>query len=103
VETGLLVKQLAVVLDRSADAIFYLKGIGIDKPQGLAGKSLGAAVGETPLNLFPVFAGNAGLDPSKVKIVNLTPPAKFPTLVSKRCHRSDAHGRACHSECSTEG
>lgn len=81
---GLAVKQVAVVLDRSADAVFYLKGIGVEKPQDLAGKSLGAAAGETPLNLFPVFAGNAGLDPAKVKVVNVTPPAKFPTLVSKK-------------------
>jgi len=81
---GLAVKQIAVVLDRSADAIFYIKGIGIERPEGLVGKSLGAAVGETPLNLLPVFAGNAGLDSSKVKVVNVTPPAKFPTLVSKK-------------------
>lgn len=81
---GLAVKQIAVVLDRSADAIFYVKGIGIDKPEQLAGRSLGAAAGETPLNLFPVFASNAGLDPSKVNVINVTPPAKFPTLVSKK-------------------
>jgi len=81
---GLAVKQIAVVLDRSADAVFYLKGIGIEKPRDLTGKSLGASVGETPLNLFPVFAGNAGFDSSKVKVVNVTPPAKFPTLVSKK-------------------
>jgi NitT/TauT family transport system substrate-binding protein len=81
---GLAVKQVAVVLDRSADAIFYVKGIGIEKPQQLEGRSLGAAVGETPLNLFPVFAKNAGFDASKVKVVNVTPPAKFPTLVSKK-------------------
>jgi NitT/TauT family transport system substrate-binding protein len=81
---GLNVKQIAVVLDRSADAIFYVKGIGIDQPQQLAGRSLGAAVGETPLNLFPVFAKNAGLDANKVNVVNVTPPAKFPTLVAKK-------------------
>lgn len=81
---GLNVKQVAVVLDRSADVIFYLKGIGIEKPEHLAGRSLGAAVGETPLNLFPVFASNAGLDSTKVNVVNVTPPAKFPTLVSKK-------------------
>ncbi len=81
---GLPVKQIAVVLDRSADAIFYIKGIGIDQPEKLAGRSLGAAVGETPLNLFPVFAGNVKLDASKVKVINVTPPAKFPTLVSKK-------------------
>lgn len=81
---GLDVKQIAVVLDRSADAIFYLKGIGVDQPRQLAGRSLGAAIGETPLNLFPVFASNAGLDAGKVNVVNVTPPAKFPTLVSKK-------------------
>jgi NitT/TauT family transport system substrate-binding protein len=81
---GMSVKQIAVVLDRSADAIFYVKGIGIDSPEKLVGRSLGAAVGETPLNLFPVFAGNVNLDPSKVNVVNVTPPAKFPTLVSKK-------------------
>jgi len=81
---GLAVKQVATVLDRSADAIFYVKGIGIEKPQDLAGKSLGAAAGETPLNLFPVFASNAKLDASAVRVVNVAPPAKFPTLVSKK-------------------
>lgn len=81
---GLAVKQVAVVLDRSADAIFYVKGVGINQPKELVGHSLGAAVGETPLNLFPVFANNAGFDASKVNVINLTPPAKFPTLVSKK-------------------
>ena len=81
---GLAVKQIAVVLDRSADAVFYVKGIGINSPKDLPGHSLGAAAGETPLNLFPMFAGNVGIDPTKVSVVNLTPPAKFPTLVSKK-------------------
>jgi NitT/TauT family transport system substrate-binding protein len=80
---GLAVKQVAIVLDKSADAIFYLKGAGISQPKDLAGHSLGAAAGETSLNLLPVFAAKVGLDPAKVKVVNLTPPAKFPTLVSK--------------------
>jgi len=81
---GLAVKQVAVVLDRSADAVFYVKGVGINTPKDLPGHTLGAATGETPLNLFPVFAGNVGIDPAKVTVVNLTPPAKFPTLVSKK-------------------
>jgi NitT/TauT family transport system substrate-binding protein len=78
------VKQLAVVLDRSADAIFYVKGVGIDSPKGLEGHTLGAAVGETAMNLFPVFAANSGFDDKKVEFVNLTPPAKFPALVAKK-------------------
>ncbi|WP_213739155.1 ABC transporter substrate-binding protein [Bradyrhizobium sp. dw_411] len=80
---GLEVKQVAVILDRAADVIFYVKGVGIEKPSDLEGHSLGAATGETPLNLLPVFAAGAKFDPKKIRIVNLTPPAKFPTLVSK--------------------
>lgn len=81
---GLAVKQVATLLDRSADAIFYLKGVGITTPKDLPGRSLGATVGETTLNLMPVFAANAGFDHTKVEIVNLAPPAKFPTFVSKK-------------------
>jgi NitT/TauT family transport system substrate-binding protein len=81
---GLAVKQVAILLDRSADAIFYLKGAGITTPKDLPGRSLGATVGETTLNLMPVFAANAGFDHKKVEIVNLAPPAKFPTFVSKK-------------------
>src|SRR5262249_54443687 len=43
---GLAVKQVATLLDRSADAIFYLKGVGITTPKDLPGRSLGATVGE---------------------------------------------------------
>ena len=81
---GLAVKQVATLLDRSADAIFYIKGGGISTPKDLPGRSLGATIGETTLNLMPVFAANAGFDHKKVEIVNLAPPAKFPTFVSKK-------------------
>jgi NitT/TauT family transport system substrate-binding protein len=81
---GFLVKQLAVVLDRSADAIFYVKGIGVDSPKGLEGHTIGATAGETSMNLFPVFAANSGFDNKKVEFVNLAAPAKFPALVSKK-------------------
>lgn len=79
---GLKVRQIATVLDRSADAIFYVKGLGINQPKDLEGHTLGAAAGETSLNLLPVFGAGAGVDTSKIHIINLTPPAKFPSLVS---------------------
>ena len=81
---GLKVRQIATILDRSADAIFYVKGLGINQPKDLEGHTLGAAAGETSLNLLPVFGAGAGVDTSKIKIINLTPPAKFPSLVSKK-------------------
>ena len=85
---GLATKQVATLLDRSADAIFYIKGAGISTPKDLPGRSLGATIGETTLNLLPVFAANAGFDHKKVEIVNLAPPAKFPTSCRRRSMRS---------------
>lgn len=81
---GLAVKQIASVLDRSGDAIFYVKGIGIAAPKDLPGHTLGAALGETGLNLLPVFAKGADIDAKRIEIINLAPPAKFPSLVSKK-------------------
>lgn len=81
---GMAVKQIGMVLDRSADAVYFLKGSGIASPKDLEGRTMGAAAGETPLTLFPAFASGAGLDPKKVHWVNMTPPSKIATLVSKK-------------------
>jgi NitT/TauT family transport system substrate-binding protein len=78
------VKGLAVVLDRSVDAVFYVKGSGIEGPATLPGHKLGATVGETALNLLPVLAANAGFDAKKVDVVNLAAPAKYPSLITKK-------------------
>ena len=81
---GLLVKQVAVILDRSGDAIYYLKGTGISAPKDLAGRTLGATAGETSLLLLPAFGSGAGFDAKAINIVNLTPPAKIPSLVTRK-------------------
>jgi len=81
---GMTVKQVGMLLDRSADAVYFVKGSGIVTPKDLEGRTLGAAAGETPLTLFPAFAGGAGLDPKKVQWVNMTPPAKIASLVSRK-------------------
>ena len=75
---------VAIVLDRSADAVYFLKGSGITRPKDLEGRTMGAAAGETPLNVFPAFAAGAGLDAKKVQWINMTPPSKIPSLMSKK-------------------
>ena len=96
---GLAVKQVAILLDRSADAIFYLKGVGISTPKDLPGRSLGATIGETTLNLMPAFAANAGFDHKKVEIVNLAPSGQIPDLRVQegRCDRRVPDRGAGHS------
>jgi NitT/TauT family transport system substrate-binding protein len=55
------------VFDRTAAALMTLKGRGIEKPQDVAGKSLGAPEGEGSRLLFPAFARVAGINPTSVR------------------------------------
>lgn len=78
---GLDTKLVAMIMDRPADAVYFIKNGGISVPKDLEGKTMGAAAGETSLNLLPVFANNAGVDVSRIKIVTMTPTSKIPSLV----------------------
>jgi NitT/TauT family transport system substrate-binding protein len=55
------------VFDRTAAALVTLKGRGIEKPQDVVGKTLGAPEGEASRMLFPAFARVAGIDASRVR------------------------------------
>ena len=55
------------VFDRTAAALMTLKGRGIEKPQDVAGKSLGAPEGEGSRMLFPAFARVAGINSSGIR------------------------------------
>jgi NitT/TauT family transport system substrate-binding protein len=55
------------VFDRTAAAIVTLRGRGIENPQGVAGKNLGAPEGEGSRMLFPAFARVAGINPASVR------------------------------------
>ncbi len=55
------------VFDRTAAAIVTLKGRGIEKPQDVVGKNLGAPEGEASRLLFPAFARVANIDSSRVR------------------------------------
>lgn len=80
-DKGLLVRQLATVMDRSSDAMYFRKNAGIKTPKDLEGKTVGIAAGESHLALFPAFAKKANIDVSKIKWVTFNPPAKIPSLM----------------------
>jgi NitT/TauT family transport system substrate-binding protein len=80
---GLKVRQVASLYERSPDAIFFLKGNGISKPKDLEGRTIGATAGEATVNFLPIFAANAGFDNKKMEIVNMSPSAKYASLVAK--------------------
>ncbi len=80
---GLKVRQVASLYERSPDAIFFIKGNGITKPKDLEGHTIGATAGEATVNFLPIFAANAGFDNKKMEIVNMSPSAKYASLVAK--------------------
>lgn len=81
-DKGLAVKQIATILDRSSDAVYFRKGAGIKSPKDLEGKTFAVMAGEVHLPLFPLFAKNSGFDPEKVKFVYMDSPAKIPSLLT---------------------
>jgi NitT/TauT family transport system substrate-binding protein len=81
---GANTKLVAMLMDRPADGIYFVTGAGIEAPRDLQGKTMGAAAGETSLNLLPVFAKRAGIDPKKIEIVTMSSPNKIPSLVQRK-------------------
>ncbi|WP_372624143.1 ABC transporter substrate-binding protein [Falsiroseomonas sp.] len=55
------------VFDRTAAALMTLAGRNINKPQDVAGRSLGAPEGEGSRMLFPAFARVAGINTSGIR------------------------------------
>jgi NitT/TauT family transport system substrate-binding protein len=82
VGNGFKVKQVAVIFERAPDAIFFVKDRGISAPKDLEGKKVGAFTGEAPLNTLPLFAKHANFAVDKVSIINVTPSAKYASLVA---------------------
>lgn len=81
---GINTKLVAMLMNRPADVIYYVKGSGIKTPKDLEGKTMGAAVGEASLPLMPMFAKLAGFDLKKVGYVMMASPSKIPSLVQKK-------------------
>ena len=59
--------------EQAPAAIIVLKSSGITEPKRLNGKKLGSAANDATFKLFPVFAGQTGIDVSSMQIQNIEP------------------------------
>jgi NitT/TauT family transport system substrate-binding protein len=78
---GQAAKAVMMVYDAPPFGVYALKGSGIEKPQDLVGKRLGAPVFDASYKLFPAFARQVGIDPAAVPRVNMDPPLREAMLV----------------------
>jgi NitT/TauT family transport system substrate-binding protein len=67
--------------EQAPAAIIVLKSSGITEPKQLNGKKLGSAANDATFKLFPVFAGQTGIDVSSMQIQNIEPSLREVLLV----------------------
>ena len=72
---------VAAVQQRTLLSIVALQGSGIIGPKDLEGRTIGVATGAAPKTLFPAYARLAGIDETKVRWENSSPP-QLPTLLT---------------------
>ena len=82
ISKGMNIKTIGSVFRRNPAAIMTLDGSGIKSPKDLEGRTLAMIAGSGQFQQWPAFVKGAGLDASKITIVNLAPPSLGPALIS---------------------
>jgi len=70
-----------VIQDAPPFGLDALEKSGIEEPEDLVGRKLGAPVFDASCKLFPAFASRVGIDPAAVPRVNMDPPLREAMLV----------------------
>jgi NitT/TauT family transport system substrate-binding protein len=84
VAKGMGIKSIGSVFRRNPAAVVVLADSGIKTPKDLEGKTIAITAGSAQFQQWPAFAKGAGLDASKIEIVNLDPAGVGPALISGR-------------------
>lgn len=81
---GVDAKMVMGIFQKSPHVIMSMKDSGIEGPEDLVGKRVGASAGESPLQLLPAYLATNDVDPDEVNVVTLDPGAKLPALYAGR-------------------
>jgi len=80
---GSKLKMVAVNYEKAPYAVFSLStGANVTSPKQLEGLNLGSGAGSFTPKIIQGFMAQQGLDPSKLTISNVAPPARATTLLS---------------------
>ncbi len=80
---GSTIKLVAVNYQKVPYAVFSLDpGANVTRPEQLEGLSIGSGAGSFTPKVFAAFMRSKGLDPDKLKIINVAPPARAAMLLS---------------------
>jgi NitT/TauT family transport system substrate-binding protein len=84
VSKGMPLKSVASLYRRNPCAVMTLEESGIKAPKDLEGKSIAITAGSAQFQQFPAFMKGAGIDASKVRVVNLDPTGVTAALLNNQ-------------------
>jgi NitT/TauT family transport system substrate-binding protein len=79
---GMNIKTLGSVFRRGPAAMMMLGSSPIKTPKDLEGKTVAITAGSAVFQQWPAFVKGAGIDASKIHIVNIDPSGLAPALIS---------------------
>ncbi len=82
VSKGMTIKTIGSVFRRGPAAIMMLGDTSIKTPKDLEGKTVAITAGSAVFLQWPAFVKGAGIDASKVQVVNIDPAGLGPALIS---------------------
>jgi len=81
---GMRIKTIGSVFRKNPAALIVLADSGIASPKQLEGKTVAMTAGSGQFQQWPAFAKGAGVDASKVQIVNIDPAGVGPALINRK-------------------
>ena len=84
VAKGMAIKTVGTIYRRDPAAIMVLDESPIKSPKDLEGKSVAMTAGSAQFQQWPAYVKGAGIDPNKIKIVNIDPAGVGAALVNGR-------------------
>lgn len=76
------IKTVGSIYRGNPSAIMVLADSPIKTPKDLEGRTLAMIAGSGQFQQWPAFVKGAGIDASKIQIVNLTPPSLGPAIIN---------------------
>jgi NitT/TauT family transport system substrate-binding protein len=82
VAKGMSIKTVGSIFRRDPAAIMVLEESAIKTPKDLEGRTVAMTAGSAQFQQWPAFAKGAGIDTSKITMVNIDPAGVGPALIS---------------------
>jgi NitT/TauT family transport system substrate-binding protein len=82
VSKGMKLKMVAGVYRKNPTAVIVLDESAIKTPKDLEGQTIGIPTGSAQFQQWPAFAKGAGIDPTKVRVINVDPAGAAPALIN---------------------